>query len=154
MRAHVIPTFASPPLSLIEVQDLARLLLAAAEHGTRIPPVPADAPGQGFYFACQDSYPNYAQLGKLISTALGYRHVLYIPLAHPLPWLIGGTAQLVCSAINKPSAVGIDKIREASVESWACSPAAVLRDCGFQFSGTITEQLRQTGEWYREEGWL
>jgi nucleoside-diphosphate-sugar epimerase len=155
---HPIPTFAPPPLSLIYVQDLVQLLLAAAERGTRLAPaephVPAQDHSPGYYFACMDQYPDYTQLGRLIAHAVGRRHLLLFHLAEPLPWLVAGTTQLIARGLGQAAMVNLDKMREATVASWASSPQAAREQLGFSPPASLPERLQQTADWYRARRWL
>lgn len=157
-RVHVVPTFCPPPLSLIHVEDLAQILILAAERGRRIVgpqgtrgPVNA---GVGYYFACVPEYPNWAQFGRLVAEVLGYHHLCLWHLAEPLPWLVAAVSELIAYVRGKPFVLSLDKIREAMVPSWASSPAAVTRELGFTAPQNLRERLEETVAWYRRHRWL
>ena len=55
---------------MIHADDLAQLLILAAERGRRLPPSGderAIRPGQGYYFAACEQDPTYADLGRLVA---------------------------------------------------------------------------------------
>jgi nucleoside-diphosphate-sugar epimerase len=155
---HFVPTFAPPPLSLIHVRDLAELLVAAAERGTRIAPRQAgERPHtrpSGYYFATMAEYPTWVQLGRMTAQFLGRRHVCLFHLAEPLPWIIAAVNELIGRWRGRHEIVTWDKMREAIVPSWASSPAAASQDLAFAPAWSLGERWRQTVEWYQARGWL
>jgi nucleoside-diphosphate-sugar epimerase len=152
---HVVPTFAPPPLSLIPVEDLVEILVRAAERGERIAPrdgVPGD--GKGYYFACMDEYPNYLQLGKMIARAIGRRHLLPLTIDSHLSWLIAGTVDCVAHLRGRAVHFSVDKMRDATAGSWACSIASLRNEIGFHFPRSLADRLRENVLWYEQHGWL
>lgn len=152
---HVYPGFRTPPLTLIYVHDLVRLILAAAESGERVPASSvSQSPGHGVYFAGRSEHPTYHEFGWLTAQALGRRWFIPLPLAPPLPFLIGTSNEFIARLRGIPSIVNLDKIREATVPSWACSSDKAARDFGFAPQASLLDQLRETVAWYRAERWL
>ena len=154
-RLHAVAGYGSPPLSVIHVADLVELLERAAAQGSRLPPPsPAKLPGKGVYFACRPEYPDYLQFGRMVQRAVGRRFVSYLLCPNPLPWLVGGLGSLAGCLRGHSGSLNFDKIREATVPSWACCCEAARRDLGFQPRRPLPEQLRDTAQWYLEHGWL
>jgi nucleoside-diphosphate-sugar epimerase len=154
MHVHVVAGLRSPPLSLIYVEDLVELLVRAAERGQRIPAAAQRDWGTGRYFACRGEYPDYFQFGRLLQRALRKRHLAYLHVPAPIPWLVAGVSDIAARWRNRSPSLSIDKIREATTESWACSCAACRRDLQFQPQDSLIDQLRATGQWYAHQGWL
>jgi nucleoside-diphosphate-sugar epimerase len=155
LRMHVVAGFRSPRLSVIYVGDLVDLLIAAARRGKRLPsPRNNGKVGEGTYFACRPECPDYFQFGRLLQQALDRRYVSFLHIAQPLPWLVGGLCQLTAPLTRKLLSVNVDKIREATAVSWACSCAAAQRDLDFAPRESLDQQLRFTADWYREHNWL
>jgi nucleoside-diphosphate-sugar epimerase len=77
-----------------------------------------------------------------------------VPFPDPFPWLVGGASGLAARLRGKSNSLNLDKIREATAESWACSCAAAERDLGFTPEATLIEQLQRTADWYRLHRWL
>ncbi len=148
-RLHFIVGFRTPPLSLIFVEDLLRLLLQAATRGEcLIGDSEGDYSAQGYYFACDDSeYPNYWQLGKRVATALDRRVFVW-----PLWRWVGRTLGFSCETANrmrgKSSLLNVDKIIEGTVLSWACSAAKARRQLDFAPAQNIDTALKKTADWY------
>jgi nucleoside-diphosphate-sugar epimerase len=140
---------------LIHVSDLVELLLRAAARGSRVRPAEyLSGTGEGYYFACAPEYPDFAEFGRMLRRALGRRHAPVIFAPEPLPWLIAGANELVARITGKSTLFNVDKIREALVESWACSSRAAEHDLDFHPPLRLAERLKSTAQWYREQGWL
>ncbi len=152
-RLHLRMGFRDAPLSLIHVDDLVALLLAAAEHGERLDG--NDAPGgRGIYHACDDrEHPTYADLGRRMAKALG-RSVLVMPLPVTLAFPTSAAIESFWNLLGQPSIVSPDKLREATAGSWAASARKARDELGFTPAGTLDERLRQTADWLREHGRL
>ncbi len=155
IHVHAIAGFRSPPLSVIYVDELVELLVRAAELGKRVPAASANGTaGTGCYFACRPEYPDYLEFGRLLHQAIGTRYTSFLHFPEPLAWLIGGVGECIGRVRGKPFGLNVDKIREALVESWACSCAAAERDLGYAPQAPLLDQLRQTADWYRAHKWL
>lgn len=152
---HPIPTFAPPPLSLLHVQDLVDVLVRAAERGTRLAKNGNGPSGvAGYYFACSGQHVTYAELGRMIASALGRRHVFLFHLVEPLPWLVAGLTEMFARLSRQPVIVNVDKMRESIQPSWAASPQAIREQLGFSEACSLDQRLRQTVDWYREHRWV
>jgi nucleoside-diphosphate-sugar epimerase len=156
-RIHLVPGCAARKFSLIHAADLAALLILAAERGERLAPSEAqiDSPtAQGYYFAASDEHPTYYQLGRMIGKALGHRWTLLIPCVAPLVWTVATVAHLIGQVRRRPVYFGIDKARESLAGEWACSAQKAAQQLGFSVSATLLDRLRETAQWYRQEGWI
>lgn len=153
---HLVPGSAPETYSIIHAADLAQLLVLAAERGTRLAPAgacdPSDA--RGFYFAAGDQHPTWCQLGRMIGAALGRGRAFTLPVPMALAWTLAAGTEVVAQISRQPFYLGIDKFREVSAGSWACSPQKALEELGFSVAAPLAERLRQTVEWYRKTGWL
>jgi len=149
---HFVVGFRTPRLSLIHVDDLVQLLLLAAATGERLDGHPdGDYSPTGYYLACDDqAHPTYWQLGHRVGRALG-RRVLVWPLLRPVGWSVGALAEW---AAAPGGVLSRDKIREATVPSWACSAAKARGRLGFRPAMPLDARLRQTANWFSEHGWL
>jgi nucleoside-diphosphate-sugar epimerase len=157
---HFVVGFRTPPLSLVHVEDLVALLVAAAERGETLAPANGSAAAngsagsRGYYLACDDrEHPTYWQFGRRVAAALGCGVVVW-PLWRWVGRSVGGAAELAGRFGGRPSALSRDKIREATVASWACSAAKARDQLGFRPALPLDARLRQTAEWFTEQGWL
>ncbi len=148
-RLHVVVGFQTPPLSLIFVEDLVRLLVQAAQYGERLAGAPAgDYSPEGYYFACDDSeHPTYWELGHRIAAALD-RSVFVWPLWRWGGRVSGGVCQMFNRIRGRSSILNLDKIREATVSSWACSAKKARRQLDFTPAQDLDAALKKTASWY------
>ncbi len=153
---HLVPCLGRTRFSLIHAADLVELMILAAQRGKRLPPLSRNgAPaGQGYYFAACEEDLVYDDLGKLIGNALGCRKVFPLHVALPLVWTVAAGMDLVSQITQLPFYMNLDKAREATAGSWICSPRRAIEDLGFTVKAPLIQRLRQTADWYRQEGWL
>jgi nucleoside-diphosphate-sugar epimerase len=159
VHAHFVAGWRPPALSLIHVDDCVELLLQAAAKGSRLPPRNSDplaqlAQGRGVYFAAGAEYPDYAELGRLMRTVLHRPLAPVIPLVGPLAWLAAGTNEQIARWRGISNTFNLDKIREATAESWACSAELARRELGFSPPLSLENRLQSTVAWYEHERWL
>ena len=150
---HLVPGYFEKRFSLIHADDLAQALLLAAERGARLtgPPPPS---AQGVYFVAAEDSPSYANIGRMVGAALGRGRILVVRQAHFAVWSIAAATQTLGWLRRRPFAFNWDKAREATAGSWLCSADRFQQDTGFAPAASIADRLRQTAQWYRDEGWL
>lgn len=153
-RLHLTMGFRSPPLSLVSVADLIPLVVAAADQGKRLPADGAAAPGTGIYHAVDDrEFPTHGEFGRRIARAIGVT-TLVMPLPVPIAWPVAAAIEAFWNLRGQPSIVSPDKLREATVPSWAASAARARRDLGFSPRVSLDERLAETAAWLRGHGGL
>lgn len=155
MRVHVTVGLRTPALSLIHADDLVELVIAAARQGETLA---HDADGRyspaGYYLACDDSeHPDYGEFGRRIARALG-RRVLVVPLPVACGRLVGLVAQTVARPDPRGNMLSLDKVREATAHSWACSAAKARGQLGFSPGASLEARLLETAEAFAAAGWL
>ncbi len=153
---HVVPGLGRDRFSLIHVADLVKLLILAAERGTRLKPAGKDGASapQGYYFAACPEHPTYAELGRMIGTALGRRRVRVLPTPPLATWLVAAAAEAVSRGCGRTFSFNFDKAREALAGSWLCSGQRAVDELRFSVAAPLADRLRQTARWYREHRWL
>jgi nucleoside-diphosphate-sugar epimerase len=141
-------------LSLIHVTDLVDALIHA---------VLETAPGKT-YFTCHPEIVTAKQLAHEIGAAVREartasraadgrtRFLVRIPKWFTLPVL--AASGFLSKVLGKPSLLSTDKVDELYADAWTCSPAALERDTGWRANIAIAEGLRDTAQWYRENGFL
>ncbi len=155
-RLHLVVGFKhTPALSLIHVDDLIELTLRATESGEVLNGLrSSDHDSSGYYFAVDDAaHPDYRQLGHWIAQGLD-RQIFVLPMAKRLGGWFGHAGGLISRLTGRPSLINRDKIREATVDSWACSGEKARRQLGFQVEKTLFDRLQETGKWYLRHGWI
>ncbi len=157
-RVHLFPhpNFSSLPLSILYVQDLVDLACAAATDGERVVHTEEGvfSYDTGYYFACANEHPTFTEWGQMIGKALDRTPVYPVPLPYPVPWILTGINEIVAKCVGRPNTLNPDKMREASAESWACSPRSAAERFHFDSHRPLLAQLRATVCWYREHQWL
>ncbi len=153
-RVHLNPGRHSPRLSLIHVDDLCSVLLAAAEKGERASL--AREPGHGVYFVVgHEQFPTYIELGQLLAAGLfdgGTVRVVRVPLMAAR--LIGWTNEWISQLRRRPDLLNRDKIREGTAPSWVCSGEKIRAQFAFRPSAPLENQLRTVARWYVAAGWV
>ena len=149
---HFVPGYTPHRFSLIHAADLSSAIILAAHKGERVPSDHDDW-WTGRYFAATDDTPTYAELGQMIADAFEVRLIRAIRFPLFVIRAIAACSQLSTHITRRPVIFGRDKFREAVAGSWTCS-AAALTQLGFQPAMPLTDRLKQTAAWYREEGLL
>ena len=148
-RWGIMPIPAAGRLSLINVADLARLLVTLVEEeGAR------QGPRQGRTFEPDDGRPggwSHVELARAIGTAVGRSRVWTPRLSSPL---LETAARFDTRLRGVKAKLTSDRARYIAHPDWVCSrargvPAEIWTPRVF-----TPEGLRQTAAWYRQEGWL
>jgi nucleoside-diphosphate-sugar epimerase len=153
-RLHMMVGLGRARYSVVHASDLARLLILAAERGRRLRSVEEDdTTRQGYYFAAGDQAPTYAELGRLVASALD-RRVILVPSLPRAIWPVAAILGLWGRLRRHPGLLDIDKAREARAGSWICSAQRAVDELDYSVAATLPKRLRQTAEWYRRKNWL
>ncbi len=153
---HIVPRWRAQRVSAIHAGDVAEAMLLAAARGRRIVPCPSDgaSAAAGCYFLAAERDVTFFELGHMIGAALGRRRTFVLGLSTPGVWALGLCTEALGRIIGRPWPFNLDKAREAVAGSWSCSPAAAAADLQFSVAKPLEDRLRQTADWYRENGWL
>ncbi len=159
LRFHPVVGWRGPQLSMSYIDDTVESITQAAEYGTRLPreQMPAEkrlTSGRGVYFACCPEYPDYAELGKIIRVHLKRPWAPVVPLVGPAPWIAAGINQIIAYCRRRPDAFNIDKVREATASSWACSCERIEAEFGLHPSRSLADAIQETVAWYKHQRWL
>jgi nucleoside-diphosphate-sugar epimerase len=152
-----VPCLTPFRLSLIDVRDLVEALLLAAARGRRLSPEPGDedeSASRGIYFVASPETPTFHELGQEIARALGRRPVRTVRLPGSFGYALAGFAEVAARLRGRPFLLNFDKMREAVAGSWTCRTERAARELEFHPGASLSERLRQTAEWYRENGWI
>jgi nucleoside-diphosphate-sugar epimerase len=152
---HFTIGFQTPRLSLIHVDDLIDVAIAAADRGETLVHDPAGGYSpSGYYLACDDRmHPSYGQLGRLVARALG-RSVFVWPIWRWVGRGVGLTAQTFFPPSGKGNLLSLDKVREATVGSWACSGHKARAELGLSPRFSLEHRLEELAGWLREHRWV
>ena len=149
---HTVPTLRDHEFSVLHAEDLADALVSAVVNGQRLSGDGVDS--RGIYFVSSDQVVTYAELGRLIGGSIGRSHTRLLYLPSPLLWGLGLFSGMTSQVRRRPGILSLDKIREAVSGSWACSDDQLRNDTGYQPAQPLSDRLRQTADWYFDQGWL
>ncbi len=162
----LVPGYLDRFYSFVDVDDLATLLIAAAERGERAAPSSLDpistaakggasarCSGRGVYFATSAVPIRFSAFGAAIGNAFGRKpKTLKIP---PLGVLgTGAYGEIVKVLAKKTPPFDWNKAVEALRGPWICSGEKAARDLGVRLETPLTEQFAAAVDWYRREGWV
>jgi nucleoside-diphosphate-sugar epimerase len=131
-------------LSIVYVKDLTRASLLVLETPKTIGKI---------YFISDDKFHSWSDIARAISTALD-KHP--IPVHIPLKFfsLLSLWEEGVSRIRNKPSLFNREKLRELRERYWICDPGKAKEEFGFRSFYSLDQGIKETAEWYLENGWL
>ena len=131
-------------LTFIYVEDLARAVYDALEHGK---------PGEVYHISEGKGY-SQKEFRRLSMEAMKKRFVM--PMRMPL-WGVKGVSWIAEKwgvARAKPSTLNSDKYRIMKQRNWLTETGKAKADFGFEAEVPLEEGIRRSVEWYEKEGWL
>jgi nucleoside-diphosphate-sugar epimerase len=134
----------APPVSLCYVADLVRALRLAAEADV--------ATGDVFNIAAPRP-ATWDEIGRTAARALG-RSVRSVRVPKPLAWGAAWTAHLAGRLTGKPGILSLDKYREMTQAGWVQDVDKAGAKLGFRAAIGLEDGIRDTIDWYREQGRL
>ena len=138
-----VPVGPARPLQLVHVEDLADAVVRAA--------VTPEATGV-FHVAEPDAYA-WEHVARLVADAVGVRaRVVRVPPA--LIRFAAAASETMARATGRPSIFNRDKARELLAPGWLCETERAREVLGFTARIPLERGLRETAQWYRNEGWL
>jgi nucleoside-diphosphate-sugar epimerase len=90
----------------------------------------------------------------MIAAGLGRKRLLCVPTPKFCVRAAGLLGELAGQIVRRPLSLNRDKAREATAGSWICSPRSAEKELGFRPLASLRERIRQTCQWYLQEGWL
>jgi nucleoside-diphosphate-sugar epimerase len=146
-------------VSLIHTADLSAAMIAAAEHGERLPPPSGNGSsavvaGQGYYFVAADERPTYAELGHLVANAVGRTKIRLVRIPRALVYSLATGNEAWGRLLRRPRYLNLDRVREMKAGHWICSAAKAHAQLGFTPGASLQDRITQTDAWYKEHGWL
>ena len=133
-----------PVVSIIHVFDLARGIILAAENSRSTGEI---------YNICNDDPCEWSEVVAILQKVM-HKKVLNIPIPYSLAYGFGGVMELVAKIQGKPSILSRQKIREVNAGYWAFSNRKIKEQLGFEAQMSLEDGLRETYQWYVENGWL
>ena len=145
-RTGLAPVFGggTQELSLVFVGDLVALLVSAGEHEA--------AAGQVFHAAHREIVQS-RDVSRAAGAAMGKR-----PVVLPVPGLVAsavvGVIERVAAATGQRTVLTTERLAEFLAPSWLLDVEKAERLLGWKAATSLSEGMKETGEWYRANGWL
>ena len=146
----VTPTREPAPVTVIHAADLAQALMRIASKGELATAENGDDQS-GVYYTPGAPALDMIELGQRIGQAMDIK-VRGFRLPKRVTWLAAAATEAVGRLTNTPQFFGLDKYREATGGSWACS-GQKLAEIGFS-PMPLQARLEQTASWYQSQGLL
>ena len=138
-----VPAGPARRLQLVNVADLADAIVLAA--------IEADAVGL-FHIAEPTAY-EWRQVTHLVASAVGKRARTFT-----VPRLVLAAAATLSEGASRlagrSSVFNREKVLELLAPAWLCETETARNALGFEAKVTLPEGLRETAQWYRNNGWL
>jgi dihydroflavonol-4-reductase len=131
-------------ISLVHVTDLVDGMILAAEK---------DASRGRTYFISSDEIYSYKALIETLAVIFDKR-VRSFAIPRPLAYAVAAVAEIGAAVTRKPPVINRDKVTDLSQVCWGCSIERAKQELGYKQSVPIAEGLRETINWYKNEGWL
>jgi dihydroflavonol-4-reductase len=148
-RARVVVKagFGDKRYSIVHVEDLVELVLAAAERGRRL-----ERQGTaGIYFGDDGVEHTWEGLAHAALGALGKRGMV-LPLPEALSWVAAGASTAAARLTGKAAILTLDKMMEIREAAWTCSSQRARRELAWRPRHSLVDGMRQSVKWYRERG--
>ncbi len=145
-RTGLAPVFGggTQELSLVFVGDLVELLVAAGEHEA--------AAGQIFH-AAHGEVVLSRDVSRAAGAAMGKRPVV-LPVPGLLATAVVGVIERVATATGQRTVLTTERLAEFLAPSWLLDVSKAERLLGWKAAISLADGMRETGRWYRENGWL
>jgi nucleoside-diphosphate-sugar epimerase len=130
--------------SYIYVHDLISLILLALDAET--------AEGQT-YFAC-DGTATLEELSAAIAIAMNRRSPVFLTLPEAVLTPIGLWAKVEARLTGRPPLLNDQRVLDLREPYWLCSGEKAKRELGFVPQYDLETGVRETVDWYQENGWL
>jgi dihydroflavonol-4-reductase len=131
-------------VSLVHAYDLADGIILAGESPASV--------GRTYFISSEGGYSMRAVADR-IAEILG-RRALTVAIPRPVAFAAAVAAEAVAAVMRKPPVINRDKVTDLSQTCWVCSVERAKRELGYSQRVSLEAGLRETVEWYRQEGWL
>ena len=139
-------------VAVIDVRDLAAGAILAAERGERL--AANGRAGQGYYYLSADECPTFGEFGRMIGRSVNRPYALAVRVPIAVIWAACGVGSLIGRIIRRPLYLNLDRARDLGGGHWGCSAAKAKAELGFAPGAPLPQRIRETAQWYREQGWL
>jgi nucleoside-diphosphate-sugar epimerase len=127
----------------IYIHDLVRLLILALE---------SEAASGQTYLGCTQTH-TYVQLSEAIVKALNKR-TLHVTLPEAVLTPMAVWSRVQGRLTGRPALLNDQRILDMREQYWLCSGDKARRELGFEAEYDLETAVRETADWYLENGWL
>lgn len=131
-------------VSLVHVKDLVDGIILAGEHPKAV--------GQTYFIASERFY-NWKEVGDVTSRVMN-KKALRVKIPEFIVYVIASLAEFGALFSKKPALLNLEKVKDIIQDAWTCSIAKAKNDLGYREQRTLEEGIRETVQWYHQEGWL
>jgi dihydroflavonol-4-reductase len=128
--------------NVIYVKDLVRFLLVAAESEESV---------NQSYFVGEEKVYSYREIADTIEKVMGKKAIpMYIP--QPLIFASGAFFEFLAKITKTVPLFDLRRARDLSYRYWNCDVSKMKNELGFTPQYHLEKGVRETTEWYRNEG--
>lgn len=131
-------------LSLVHPADLARGLIAAAEHPAAV--------GRT-YFMSGDETATIGEITGMIAAALS-RRAVRVRVPYPVTWSAACFFEVCSAVLRRPVWFDRHRARDMYQTAWCCDASLARRELGYAPQVGLAAGFRETALWYKQRGWL
>lgn len=146
VRRHLLPNFVGgvEAMSIIYVKDMAEVTVDCLMHS---------AVAGRLYFVASPKWVTTRGFCEEIARQL---KVWTVPLNLPVAalWPVCAMSELFCKLMNKPSLLNRQKYAELRASGWVCDASRLRNETGLVAVTPLSDGIRETIAWYRENGRL
>ncbi len=145
MGLAVLIGFKSKYLSLIHSEDLSRGIVEATE---------SDKTNGDIYFISSEEFYSWDQFHHSIKEGLERERVFTMKIPNTVVLSVAGLSGFFGKFSSKPPVFNYEKGLDFIQDYWICSVEKAKRDFGYEQKISLEDGLRQTAQWYKDNGWL
>lgn len=131
-------------VSLIQVRDLVRGLYEAA--------VAENTSGKVYFITSKEFY-TWEQIGRITGKIMG-RKAFSLRIPHFIVYTVAAFAELFSMISGKAVTLNFEKAKDLTQAAWICSHEKALKDFGYIQKISIEAGIKETIDWYKQQGWL
>jgi nucleoside-diphosphate-sugar epimerase len=132
-------------ISLIHGEDLARGIIMAAESPNTVGEI---------YYVTSSTFYSWHTLMDTMKYSLGKTFLMKIKIPHSIVVSVAASSEFISRFKKNPNIFNRDKGRDFIQQYWICSNAKAIKDFGFIQEIELKEGMKQTADWYKQQGWL
>lgn len=106
------------------------------------------------YFISSDEFYTWPQIMAEMKKAFNKKHLLTLKLPHSLVIGLGGFSEFVGKFSKNPPVFDYEKGVVFTQDYWTCSIENAKEDFGYEQKFSLSDGIKITADWYKENKWL